>query len=85
MVGLSTQPALATAATPLGLGGSAPTGVQFAATTTPFPPGFGGSVTVDSKTCNSDGSGSISFTADGTATGGYPGPFHETARSTSGP
>jgi hypothetical protein len=64
-------------ACPLSLSGPSPCGEQFASTTTPFPPGFGGSATVTSKTCNADGSGSLSFTADGTATGPYPGIFHE--------
>jgi HYR domain len=53
-------------------------GEQFASETTPFPQGFGGSATVVSKTCNADGSGTLSFTADGTTTAGaYPGTFHE--------
>jgi hypothetical protein len=66
MIASGAQAASSQADTPAGLGGPAPNGVQFAATTTPFPPGFGGSVTVDSKSCNADGSGSATFTADGT-------------------
>jgi hypothetical protein len=69
-------------ACPLSLAGPAPCGEQFASATTPFlppafPPGFGGSATVTSKTCGPDGTGSLGFTADGTATGPYPGIFHE--------
>jgi hypothetical protein len=76
VLALLAQPALAQG-TPPSLAGP-PLAEQFAATTTPFPPGFGGYVTVDSKSCNADGSGSATFTADGTATGDYPGHFHET-------
>ncbi|HEV2034199.1 MAG TPA: Ig-like domain-containing protein, partial [Candidatus Dormibacteraeota bacterium] len=59
------------------LSGPAPCGEQFASTTTPFPPGFGGSATVISKTCGPDGTGTLTFTADGNAAGPYPGTFHE--------
>ena len=71
MVAAMAQPALS-ATPPASLAGE-----QFASTTTPFPPGFGGSATVISKTCGPDGTGSLTFTADGNATGPYPGTFHE--------